>query len=68
MTDDAQWCYVIVNDITPNRGTIVAVYRKGDEANAHMERVGGVGHAMLVRWATTEWAEQNLAVGQRIWL
>jgi hypothetical protein len=59
----AQWVYVIANDLTPNRATVVAVYTSGDDANAHMARVGGFNHAMLVRPA-----DQRPDVGERIWL
>lgn len=58
-----QWCYIIVNDVTPNRATVVAVYMIGADADTHMERVGGAHHSILVRPIT-----QRPAVGDRIWL
>lgn len=58
-----QWLYVIVNDLTRSRATVVAVYDSPSDAEAHMARAGSATHAMLVRPFT-----QRPTIGERIWL
>lgn len=59
----ARYYWLVVNDLTPNRATVVAVYTDGTQIDAQMERVGGYTHALVARFTATP-----PAIGSRIWL
>jgi hypothetical protein len=59
-----QWRWLVVDDLSPTRATVVAVYTSGAEAEQHVERRGSANAAMQPHHLADGPAPQ---IGDRIW-
>lgn len=59
----ASWLvWIVCNDLSPHRATVVAIYDRGADADRHMARAGGATHAC---WYVHR--NEGVKVGDRVW-